>query len=46
MNMAEEQSSNDREKLRRVSQVFQSKKFVPNGAMSKHLWKNFTLILW
>ena len=45
-NLAKKQSSKDEKKLNRVSPVLQSKKFVLNGVMCKHLWKNITLILW
>ena len=45
-NLAKNQSSKDEKKLNRVSPVLQSKKFVLNGVMCKHLRKNITLILW
>ena len=35
-----------RKKKKSVSQVLQLKKFVLNGLMCKHLWKNITLIPW
>ena len=45
-NLAQKQFFKNEEKLKRVSQVLQSKKFVRNGVMCQHLWKNITLIPW